>query len=547
MTDRPGGAARRAQPREVSGGDGDAGASRRRRRRRPPSRRAARRPPTASAPARRRRRAARRRRGGRDGGADPAGVDGGDDAEHAAGARPAPPAATTRDDGQQRHERPPAQRRRRRAVGGEAEARRRRGTGRSCCGCGCRCAPTAGTSRRRRRAPPTAIATTASRRPSGACDRHAARGSVLVIGARACHCSPDAAAAWIGPWRPAVAAGSGAGSVRPMVQLVPASPTRALGRWRRRPTSWPRRRPWRSSRAAATPSTRRSPPTPRSPSPRRTCAVSAATSSPSCARPTASSSGSTPPAGPAPAPTPPRCGPRATRRCRCATTSAPRPCPACVDGWMLLHERFGSPRPRRRSWRRPCAWRRPASRPARCSCGRSALLDDAAARALRRARRAGDGAGRAGAPARASRSRCRRSSAAGARRSTAARSARGCWPSATAASREADLATVQADWVDAAAATRVGRRAGHDRPELAGLPVPRRGRASPTRSASRRIPTTPAWAHLLVEAAATAGFDRPDVLHEGADGAALVAAIEGRADLVDLERAGRRPVADRAR
>jgi gamma-glutamyltranspeptidase/glutathione hydrolase len=56
-------------------------------------------------------------------------------------------------------------------------------------------------------------------------------------------------------------------------------------------------------------------------------------------------------------------------------------------------------------------------------------------------------------------------------------------------------------------------------------------------------PSDPAWAHLLVEAAATAGFDRPDVLHEGADGAALVDAIAARAGLVDPMRAGRRPLA----
>jgi gamma-glutamyltranspeptidase/glutathione hydrolase len=36
-------------------------------------------------------------------------------------------------------------------------------------------------------------------------------------------------------------------------------------------------------------------------------------------------------------------------------------------------------------------------------------------------------------------------------------------------------------------------------------------------------PDDPVWAHLLAEAARHAGFDRPDVLHEGADGAALVA------------------------
>lgn len=48
------------------------------------------------------------------------------------------------------------------------------------------------------------------------------------------------------------------------------------------------------------------------------------------------------------------------------------------------------------------------------------------------------------------------------------------------------------------------------------------------------------WAHLLVEAAAAAGFDRPDVLHEAADGAALLATIDGRLDLVGLERSSGR-------
>ena len=39
-------------------------------------------------------------------------------------------------------------------------------------------------------------------------------------------------------------------------------------------------------------------------------------------------------------------------------------------------------------------------------------------------------------------------------------------------------------------------------------------------------PDDPAWPHVLIEAAATAGFDRPDVLHEQADGWALIAAVE---------------------
>jgi len=48
------------------------------------------------------------------------------------------------------------------------------------------------------------------------------------------------------------------------------------------------------------------------------------------------------------------------------------------------------------------------------------------------------------------------------------------------------------------------------------------------------------WAHLLVEAAAAAGFDRPDVLHEAADGHALLSAIDGRLDLIGLERSSGR-------
>ena len=44
------------------------------------------------------------------------------------------------------------------------------------------------------------------------------------------------------------------------------------------------------------------------------------------------------------------------------------------------------------------------------------------------------------------------------------------------------------------------------------------------------------WAHLLIEASIAAGRDRCDVLHDGADGKALVAAIAGRRDEIDAER-----------
>ncbi len=45
------------------------------------------------------------------------------------------------------------------------------------------------------------------------------------------------------------------------------------------------------------------------------------------------------------------------------------------------------------------------------------------------------------------------------------------------------------------------------------------------------------WAHLLIEAAQLAGYDRPDVLAEHADGDQLLAMIRDRADRLDTDRA----------
>ncbi|HQZ34167.1 MAG TPA: gamma-glutamyltransferase [Ilumatobacteraceae bacterium] len=49
-------------------------------------------------------------------------------------------------------------------------------------------------------------------------------------------------------------------------------------------------------------------------------------------------------------------------------------------------------------------------------------------------------------------------------------------------------------------------------------------------------------AHLLIEAAKVAGFDRPTALHEAADGFALLRRIAARADLLNTERAGDWPM-----
>ena len=53
------------------------------------------------------------------------------------------------------------------------------------------------------------------------------------------------------------------------------------------------------------------------------------------------------------------------------------------------------------------------------------------------------------------------------------------------------------------------------------------------------------WAHVLIEAATAAGYDRPDVLHDGADGDALIEAIDGRLGRIDPERASDRWAPDR--
>lgn len=54
-------------------------------------------------------------------------------------------------------------------------------------------------------------------------------------------------------------------------------------------------------------------------------------------------------------------------------------------------------------------------------------------------------------------------------------------------------------------------------------------------------PDDPQWAHLLIEAATAAGFDRPALLHEAADGDVLVETVAGRAGLIDPGRASVRP------
>ena len=107
---------------------------------------------------------------------------------------------------------------------------------------------------------------------------------------------------------------------------------------------------------------------------------------------------------------------------------------------------------------------------------------------------------------------------------------------------EADLARIQADWVPALSATAFGV-------ELHTIPPNSQGYL--TLGAARLAdavglpsgpegPDDPQWAHLLVECASAAGRDRPSVLHEGASGDALLAAIDGRVPEIDPVRASLR-------
>lgn len=109
----------------------------------------------------------------------------------------------------------------------------------------------------------------------------------------------------------------------------------------------------------------------------------------------------------------------------------------------------------------------------------------------------------------------------------------------------ADLERRQADWVEPLRATVFGVELSTIGPNSQGyLTLGAAGLA--TAAGLPGDAEDPQWAHLLIEAATAAGHDRPAVLHEHADGAALLAAIERRSELLDHDRASDRsaPVAD---
>jgi gamma-glutamyltranspeptidase / glutathione hydrolase len=84
-----------------------------------------------------------------------------------------------------------------------------------------------------------------------------------------------------------------------------------------------------------------------------------------------------------------------------------------------------------------------------------------------------------------------------------------------------DLRTRQSEWTQAISTTAWGHRLWTAPPNSQGYLT----LAAAWIAAGLDVPLSPAdpqWAHLLIESAGQAAFDRLDVLHEGADGAALI-------------------------
>jgi gamma-glutamyltranspeptidase/glutathione hydrolase len=98
-----------------------------------------------------------------------------------------------------------------------------------------------------------------------------------------------------------------------------------------------------------------------------------------------------------------------------------------------------------------------------------------------------------------------------------------------------DLARSQAEWVDPLTAAMFGVDVHTIPPNSQGYLLLGGGiLADPL---DLPDPDDERWAHLLAECAKLAGYDRPDALHEHADGAQLLADIAARADRLDGERA----------
>ena len=211
--------------------------------------------------------------------------------------------------------------------------------------------------------------------------------------------------------------------------------------------------------------------------------------------------------------------------------------PGCVDGWIALHERFGS---------LPLATiLEPAIRLANDGFPASPLMigaihqagEEGRANLVELAEQATKRAGRVRRPGVAS-------ALAGVAQGGRSMFYEGAFGEGLIEMggglfTEFDLATVQADWQAPLSTEAFGVTLHTIGPNSQGYLA-----LGGARLASQlNLPADPddeRWAHLLVEAASAAGRDRPHQLHEHADGAELLDIIDGRIDEVDLERSSGR-------
>ncbi len=214
--------------------------------------------------------------------------------------------------------------------------------------------------------------------------------------------------------------------------------------------------------------------------------------------------------------------------------------PGCVDGWVALHERFGS---------LPLATTlAPAIRLADDGFPASPLLVGAIALLDERGRIAlNEIVSQATRPGR----RVRRPGAARALRAIAENGRDGFYLGEFGAGlrdlgaglfSEADLATPGANWIDPLSQQTFGKVLHTIPPNSQGYLTLAAAELVDRLASDGALPSEPddpLWAHLLIEAATVAGHDRPSVLFDRADGPALLAAVAARFDTLDRERASR--------
>lgn len=211
--------------------------------------------------------------------------------------------------------------------------------------------------------------------------------------------------------------------------------------------------------------------------------------------------------------------------------------PGCVDGWMALHERFGS---------LPLELvLAPSIKLAAEGFGASALLIGALHQTSDQGRL---NLGEIADQATSRGSRVRRPGVAGALEGIVENGRSSFYEGAFGAGllelgsglfSDADFATIQANWEPVLSSEAFGVTLHTIGPNSQGYLA-----LAGARLASQLdLPADPdddLWAHLLIEASIAAGRDRPEQLHEDADGDELIRMIDGRLDEIDTEQATRR-------